>query len=261
MRARRSDVEQAAKLRHKKTILALVSVTASAVFAMFAVQSSLLDVDKILITGAVQSDLSAVRDATAIQIGEPLLELDLDAAAANVGELPWVQSAWVERKMNGVVTIHVEERVAFAVLPTVTDDYVVVDRSGLQLAGLSNRPAGFIPINGVEASGVVGTPAPPSAQAAMKLIGSVSDDLATHIERIYFDEADLYLDLKEGGRVALGSDSGLTDKLVSLETMLDRVDLRCLFEIDLRVPSAPALTRESASGVIGASLTNLADCS
>ena len=46
-----------------------------------------------------------------------------------------------------------------------------------------------------------------------------------------------------GGRARFGDGTDLDGKLQALETMLARVDLRCIDTIDVRVPSAPALTR------------------
>lgn len=258
--ARRVEVRDAAAKRQRRTIMALGLVTLAAVGSMVFVQSSWLDVDRITISGAVHSDVFAVQDATEIELGDPLLELDLQAAAEAVRQQPWVQGAWVERKLNGDLTIHVEERVETAAVPT-DAGFVLIDSSGRQLEIVAQVPSSFVLIEGIEASGVVGTPAPPAAQAAMRLSTALSPSLADRISRIYFEDTDLYVALHDGGRVLLGNDSGLTDKLVSLETMLDRVDLRCLWEIDLRVPSAPALTRVGADGVTGASLTNLAECS
>ncbi len=259
--ARRALVKADADRRQRRTIVALVIVTLVAVGAMIFVQSSWLDVDQIVISGAARSDLFEVRDATEIQNGDALLELDLRQAGQNVERLPWVESAWVERTLDGTVTIYVKERVPIAAIPT-SEALVLVDTSGRQLEVVTERPPGFMKIEGIEATGEVGTPAPPSAQAVMHLVAELKPQLQVEVERIYFDETeDLYLDLRVGGRVLLGTDSGLTEKLVSLQTILDRVDLRCLWQIDLRVPSAPALIRQSAEGEIGASLTNLAECS
>ena len=75
------------------------------------------------------------------------------------------------------------------------------------------------------------------------------------------DGTDLVLDLAAGGRVRLGDPGDLDDKLVSLETMLARVDLRCLAELDLGVPSAPALSRRPpADGDPQAPLSDLSKC-
>ncbi len=260
MKQRRTEVAEEAGRRQRRTILALALVTVGAIGSMFLVQSSWMDVDQIVITGAIQSDVFEIRDATGIEAGDPLLELDLGQAGESVSNLAWVETAWVERKLDGTVTIHVEERVPVAAIPTPVG-LVLVDRSGRQLETVDTNPAGFVPIHGIQASGVIGTPAPPAAQGAMHLIAALGPELSGRIDSVYFEGNDLNLALRDGGHVLMGTDSGLTDKLVSLETMLNKVDLRCLWQIDLRVPTAPALLRISGEGEIGAALTNLADCS
>lgn len=260
MVARRAEVLEEANRRQRRTVLALVVVTVGAIGAMLLVQSPWLDVDQIAINGAQRSDVFEIRDAAAISLGEPLLELDLDQAGDNVRNLPWIETAWVERQMNGNLTIHVQERIANAVIPT-PDGLVLVDRSGRQLEVVDALPAGFMKITGIEASGVVGAPAPPAAQGAMRLVDAIPVGMVDRVQGIYFEGTDINIELVGGGHVRFGSDSGLTEKLVSMETMLNQVDLRCLWEIDVRVPSAPALSRINAEGEVGASLTNLADCS
>jgi len=69
------------------------------------------------------------------------------------------------------------------------------------------------------------------------------------------------LRLIEGGRVVLGDDRELAAKVVSLETLLLSVDLRCTHEIDLTVPSAPALSRIGKNGNPRDGLADLTQCS
>ena len=50
--------------------------------------------------------------------------------------------------------------------------------------------------------------------------------------------------LESGVEVRFGEATLVEAKVRSLRTMLDRVDLTCLAEIDLRLPGSPVLTRE-----------------
>lgn len=260
MQARRDEVVEESNRRQKRTVLALLVVTVLAIGSMVLVQSSILDVDQIIINGAVNSDPIEVQATAGILRGDPLLELDLQKAAQDVRQLPWVRDAVVERGLNGNVTILIQERVATSAIPT-EGGYVLVDSEGRQLQVVAELPSSFMPISGIESSGVVGTPVSPLAQSAMHLVALLPEDLSGQISGVTVEDGKLSLSLFQGGGVMIGSSSGLSDKIVSLSTMLQRVDLRCLAEIDLRVPSAPALTRVSSTGEVGASLTNLVDCS
>jgi hypothetical protein len=59
----------------------------------------------------------------------------------------------------------------------------------------------------------------------------------------------------------MGDDKDLAAKVISLETLLLGVDLRCVHEIDLTVPSAPALSRIGEKGNPRDGLADLTLCS
>lgn len=261
LRARRIEVQRSQGRRRLRTLVGLVIVTVIGGGAVVISQSSLADVDAVVVQGAVASDPAEIVEASGIVVGQPLIELDTDAVVDRVADLPWVLGATVERQANGDVIVSIEEREPRAVLPTADGGYVFVDERGRQLERVSGRPPGYLPIAGIVASGVVGQPAPPETQAVVSVLDHLSPTVAAVVNQIVIDEGTLYLELDLGGRVKLGDDSSLDAKMVSLETMLAHADLRCLWEIDVRVPSAPALTRLSAAGDPRATLTDLAECS
>ena len=74
--------------------------------------------------------------------------------------------------------------------------------------------------------------------------------LHEHVTQLSIEGEDVFLDLRFGGRANLGDSTNLGEKIQALETVLARVDLRCVSSIDLRVPSAAAVRRsEAAAGV------------
>ncbi len=261
LRARRIEVQRSQGRRRLRTLVGLVIVTVIGGGAVVISQSSLADVDAVVVEGAVASDAAAIVDASGIEVGQPLIELDTDAVVDRVVDLPWVLGATVERQADGDVIVSIEEREPRAVLPTADGGYVLVDERGRQLERVSGRPPGYLPIAGIVASGVIGQPAPPETQAVVSVLDHLGPTVSAVVTQIVIDEGTLYLELDLGGRVKLGDDSSLDAKMVSLETMLAHADLRCLWEIDVRVPSAPALTRLSAAGDPRATLTDLAECS
>jgi hypothetical protein len=58
------------------------------------------------------------------------------------------------------------------------------------------------------------------------------------------EPGEVLLALRDGGVVRLGPAADLGDKLVAVVTVLEQVDLTCLATLDVRVPSAPAVTRD-----------------
>ncbi len=286
LKARRVQVARVEGRRRLRTLIALVVITVAAVGALALMDSTAFDVDRVVVQGVVESDPATVVAMTGIEVGEPLLDVDLDAAARSVETMPWVASAVATRRWNGDVRIEVVERQAIAALEVEGSDlFVLIDASGRQLAGVETRPSHFVPIEGVVASGFLAQPAPAAARSAVRVIDALPPSLVPHVLSVRVEAGSvdapaafvepnapdvapeatvgeplvLVLALADGGRVVLGDDSSLPEKMVSFETMLTRVDTRCLEVLDLRVPSAPALTRRSVEGslVVG----DLATCS
>lgn len=257
---RRVEIKRDEGRRRLRTLLALVVVTLATIGGIALVNSSLLDVDGIEVAGVTNTDPESVKSATGILLGDPLLDVDFEGAARSVERLPWVLQATVGRSWDGTVLVEITERTPATVL-NAEDGFVLIDQSGRQLEVVERRPPGYLPIAGITADGEVGQPAPPAAQAVLRLMSELQPQLEAEVAQLVIDESVLYLDLTSGGRVKLGDDSALDEKVISLETILANVDLRCLWEIDVRVPSAPAVTRMDADGNPRATLTDLANCS
>jgi hypothetical protein len=57
-------------------------------------------------------------------------------------------------------------------------------------------------------------------------------------------DGQVHLNLAPSGRVLLGDASLVDEKVAALATVFERVDLRGLAVLDLRVPGAPVVTRK-----------------
>ncbi len=263
LKARRVETARVEGRRRLRTLVALIIITVLAIGSLALIDSSAFDVDRVVVNGVVETDPATVVATTEIALGDPLLEVDLNRAARQVETLPWVASAVAERRWNGDIRIEVVEREAVAALEVEnTDLFVLIDASGRQLEGVEVRPSHFVPIEGVAASGILAQPAPASARSAVRVVGALPPSLKPQVVSVRVEAANvatpdqptiepqiLVLTLADGGgQVILGDDSSLAEKMLGLETMLTRVDLRCLDTIDLRVPTAPALTRRSVEG-------------
>ena len=258
--ARRIEVKRTAGRRRLRTLGLLVAVTLATIGAIALVNSSWLDVDDFAVVGAEKTTEQQVEETSGIELQTPLLDVDLALAEQQIETLPWVLTASVDRRWTGTIVVEITEREPVAAVAADGGSFVLVDASGRQLALLDSRPAGYLPIAGIVASGVEGQPAPPDTQAVLRLMGELTPQLEAEVDQILADQGTLYLDLRSGGRALVGDDTALDQKVLSLETILQRVDLRCLWEIDVRVPSAPAVTRIDAAGNPRATLTDLADC-
>ncbi len=268
MRARRTEVARGEGRKRLRTVLALATITVLSVGALALLQSSFLDVNEVVVVGNEQADTNEIINATGIEPEMPLVELDLTAAEFAVSRVPWVHGVEVERSWKGRITVTVSERAPHLLLPVAvpagqsagSEGFAIIDRSGRQLDTVATRPFGFVPIAGVEASGVPGELAPSEIHGIVALLDRLTPERLAEIDQIVVDERTIFLQLSSGGRARLGNDSGLGEKLVSLDTILASVDLRCLWEIDVRVPAAPTVTRQHADGRPAAPLTDLSTC-
>ncbi len=262
LKARRVAVLRSEGRRRLHTLIGLLAVTALGVGLLVVVDSSWLDVDAVEVEGAHRSDPAAIEAASAVALGQPLLDVDVDGAISAMMAEPWVLSAGLDRRLDGTVVLTITERTPRLALPTTTGQRVLVDETARQLgvAAEADIDPSWLVVAGIAASGELGRPAPNETLWILELQQRLGEGLRARIDQVIVDGDQLYLDLVEGGRVRFGRMEAVDDKLVSLQTMFDRVDLRCLYEVDLRVPTAPALTRISADGTVGAAIVDLQAC-
>ena len=249
--ARRLDHERREGLRRLRTVLGLAAVTSLAVGLIAFVNSSWFDVDEVAVVGNERADTQAVLDASGIAVGDGLLDVDLDGAARSVELVPWVGTATVERSWLGAITVSVVERGPAAAI-TAGDRFALVDEHGRQLEVVDRRPPEYLPIRGVEGSGVPGEPAPSEVLPIVAVLEALPEDLAARLASVAVVGGDIHLELADGGLANLGDGTDLGRKLQAFETVLARVDLTCLDTIDVRVPDAPAVTRTAELPPLGA---------
>lgn len=245
-RARRLAAQRSAGMKRLRIVLGLTLVSTVAIGVIGFINSSAFDVDEIVVVGNDRADPHLIVDASGITIGQALLEVDLDTAVDRIQLVPWVGTASVTRAWSGSIEIAITERGPSAALRA-GDGYALVDDHGRQLELVDERPQGFMPVSGIEGSGVAGEPAPPEAMPVIALLDALPPEVERQIDAVAFENGELFLELAAGGRANFGDGSDLGPKLQSLETMLAGVDLTCLNTIDVRVPAAPVLTRTDQS--------------
>jgi cell division protein FtsQ len=248
IRARRIAVQRD-EGRKRLRRLSLLSGVAATLAGLWGITlTPLFDVDHVVVTGATHSGAEAVQTATAIQRGDALLTVQLGRAASRVADLPWVQTVEVHRQWPGTVRVEVVERTATAAVPVKAGGWVLLDADGRQLA--------LVPDPG---PGVLHVEVPPVVPAlGHRLLDGTAELLRLAATRPASLQ-DRLLTLKPGpgatveGTVKLrtgatavvyfGESTQAAAKWLALLSILDKADPARTTSIDVRVPSAPALTR------------------
>ncbi len=267
MRVRRVEVRRAAGRRRLRFLawsaVALVLVVA----AMVATRTALLDVDRLVIVGAMETEPAVVLDAVGIALGDPLVELDLGGAGQRVARLPWVAEASVTKGWDGTVTIRVAERTAVAAVAAMPVGapgeassgetaapaaWSVVDGSGRVLDVRADAPAGLPRLEGVTPAGAPGSNLADDADAVLRAAVALPAPLAATVTSIVLSDGnarslavgEVELVLADGAVIRLGPATDLADKLVAAATVIERQPNQsgCVEVLDVRVPASPALT-------------------
>ena len=264
IRARRIAVRRGiGRRRLHRWVAVVVVVTTVAVVVAAGValaRSPLLDVDRVVVTGADRTGAEAVVAAAGVEPGDPLLSADTSAVADAVAALPWVASTTVERSLPGTLRITVEERLPVAAVAGPGPVFSLVDERGRVLAEVPPEAAEVVVVAGLEPPGPPGSTIPPSAEGALAVAAALPEALHGRVTRIVAaDEGEVRLELRrnvastddastddagtdDAVTVLLGDDGELAAKLSALVTVAASVDLDDVAVVDLGVPSAPALT-------------------
>ena len=248
IRARRIAVQRDEGRKRLRRVAVLAGVAASLGAAWGITQTPLLDVDHIEVLGAGQSGVAAVEQATGIERGDALLTSGVGEAAERVAALPWVQTVDVARKWPNTIRVRVVERVPAAAVPVKDGGWVLLDVTGRQLAVVPEAGPGILR---VEVPPVTATPGQLLDAGAAAVLQLAATRPATLQDRLVAMRPAAGGTVE--GTVRLGNDATATvrfgrpvqaaAKWLALLTVLEDADPAGLRAIDVRVPSAPALTR------------------
>jgi cell division protein FtsQ len=207
----------------------------------------LLNVDHIRVQGAdtaLRADVVAAVTAAGAGPGTPMLDVDLTAVTAAVEAVPTVAAADVERAWPGTLTVQVRPRV-----PVATIGGALVAEDGIVVA--VGAPPGAAPLAGIDGVEVPTTAgAHVDAPELLTVAAALPEEVRAAVAGVRAGAVDgeVELRLAGGGAARLGPTTGLGAKLVAVATVLEQVDLTCLATIDVRVPSAPTVTRAPGCG-------------
>jgi cell division protein FtsQ len=220
--------------------VALVAVAAVAV-----TRSPLLDVDRIAVEGAARSDAGAVRRASGLSVGDPLVSLDASATAHRVEALPWVAEASVSRSWRGTVRIAVRERTPVAVVGDGASARLV-DEAGRVLAPARPAERDRLPA-------VAGATADPgrtlgrTQRVVLGVLGDLPAGLRGDVDRAWRSGTGVVLVLDDDIVVRWGAPADSSAKVNALRLLLEQADRTTMASIDVSVPGSPAVRRKNVA--------------
>jgi cell division protein FtsQ len=248
IRARRIAVKRAEGRRRLRILATGLGLVAMVGLALMAVRSPLVSVRHVTVQGADHTPMPRVIAAAGLQ-GHRLM-FDVHPGAVDrrlVASLPWVASASVRRHWPATVEIRLQERSPIATIAASGGQSALVDATGRILA--IGPPAAFDPsllsIAGLPPAGTPGSWIGPQAQPALVVAGGLPAPLRARLSQLSVSPAgEVEGVLAKGATVLFGPPTDLAEKFLALSTLLDRVDLKGVAGIDVRLPDAPVLTHE-----------------
>lgn len=227
--------------RHRLVVAAAVVTVVVSAFAL--VHSSVLGARDVQVSGNRHTSRAAVLRAAGLLGAPPLVDLDAAAISRRVDRLPWVASTTVDISFPSTVSIKVRERVPVAAVRLEAGGFAICDPTGRVLEDVATRPQS-LPV--VTTGGPVGPPGsslPPADRELALVAADMPESMVSLSRTIVASSEGAEVLLANGIKALVGSEASLSQKFVSLVTVLHHGGLAGVAEIDLRVPSAPVLIR------------------
>lgn len=245
-RRRRVEVRREEGRRRLRVLIGITAVAAVALGGWAATGSPLLDLDRAVVEGAAHTAPDDVRFAAGLRKGEPLVDVDTNAARRGVEHLPWVDRATVVRRWPGEVRITVVEREPVAMTPTDGNRMALVDRTGRVLDTVDAPVARLPLLTDLPPAGPPGSTLGRDDVAALAVAVALPAELRARTVGIAptgGDQQEVEIRLSPEGSVRLGPPVDLDRKFDAIRAVLAQVDLSNLAVLDVRRPDSPVLTR------------------
>jgi cell division protein FtsQ len=243
LRQRRIEVRRAEGRRRLRRLLVGLGVVAALALLWALTYSSVLDIDHLEVPRLAQPRADEVREAAAIDIGDPIVYLDSAAVSARVEALPWVESAQVSRSWPGTVRVEVVERRAVVATPTPDGAWRLLDVEGHAIADVPAPPIGVLALLGPAPPPEVGAEADPPARAAIDAATTLPTELRHRVGAVaWAEDGTVELRLAPAGVVRLGPPTDLPAKYLAALAVLDELGPAATIGVlDVRAPRAPVL--------------------
>ncbi len=244
--ARRAAVVRDERRRRLTRICLVAGLLAAAMGVFGLTRSSLTDVDALSVTGWDRAERDQILLASGIDTGTQLTDIDTDDVAHRVEALvPWISAARVSKIWPSSLRITVVERKAVAQVHAEDGSWMLLDSAGHLLERSPVALSALKVLEGTVIGAVTGAVLNEAAARGVGVLAQMSPGVSSRISGMRFRDRDIELTLLPQGTVAFGPADQVQMKLVTLETVLARVDQACLSVIDVRVPRRPLVRRDA----------------
>jgi cell division protein FtsQ len=245
IRQRRIAVKRDEGRRRLRLVVAGVAVLSVIGCGVAAAHSALLDVDHVTVLGATRTSAAELSAAAGLGRHRFMIDVDPHATAGKIERLPWVERASVTRRWPGTVKISVVERAPAGAVAGRAGGFALVDASGRVLDTVSQPPAGLLVVAGADPAPAPGTPVSPRDRGAVAVTAMLPERVRNRVAAVGLIGVDIELRLAGASPtvVRMGDASDIPAKVLALATLLDKGNVAGATVIDVRVPSAPVLTR------------------
>lgn len=210
-----------------------------------ATRSGMLDVDMVEVVGVVgHLSESEILEIAAVQIGQPMMDVDTDAIDRRVTAEPWVEAVEVVREWPGSVRMSVLQRRAVVNAVDRSGRTALLDGDATVLTATVEPDPEFTTIR-VDSLGQPGTVVP-GIELLLRAAADVTPDLGRWIVALVPTGEGVRAELVGGVDAELGVGEDYRDEMRSLATVLTWVVLACLVTIDVSIHHNPVLLRDEA---------------
>jgi cell division protein FtsQ len=246
IRQRRIAVRRDEGRRRLRVLVGLVGTACLVGAGVAATHSALLDVDRVDIVGADHTGRADILATAGLDHRRYLIDVDSGAAARRLETLAWVDRATVAKSWPGTVRIRIVERNPVAAVVAEGGKTALVDASGRVLEVADQAPGGTLRLDGLPPAPAPGQVLAIEGKAALAIAAALPSDVRSRIASIDASPQGIVLKLTGKGAptVEFGGDDQLDAKIVALTTMLAKVELGSANTLDVRVPTAPVVTRK-----------------
>lgn len=236
-RRRRQISEDRARRRLPRLIVLLVLLAVGA-FGVWLVQSPVLAVRAVEVSGAVNSDPGAIGLAEGLAVGTATVSVPSERVEAALLRDPWIADARVSVTWPGHVLLEVIEHIPVAYIDT-GNAWLWASADG-HVVQTAAAPVSGWPVVEVPISAAVGDRATdPVALGGLELVSNLPSDLAG--DALLMIEDGEVVGWIGGHRVRLGLPRQMAEKAVVLVALLD-TGIPPRARIDLVSPERPAVT-------------------